>query len=71
MLLDEAGQQLFGQGILGVMVVILLVALRDIFKRLMDSHDKRINEAVENRTAIDHNTAAMTALTDIIKERRS
>jgi hypothetical protein len=66
----EALKQMVGQGVLGIVCVILLIALKDIFTRLMDSQDKRIAEAVENRTAIERNTAAMNALTDVIKERR-
>lgn len=68
--MDEALKQMVGQGVLGIVCVILLIALKDIFTRLMDSQDKRIAEAVENRTAIERNTAAMNALTDVIKERR-
>lgn len=68
--MDELTKQILTQGVLGVICVILLVALRELFKRLMDSQEKRIAEAVENRTAVERNTSALTALTDVIKERR-
>lgn len=68
--MDEAAKALLGQGVLGVLCVLLLLGLRDIFNRLMDSENKRITEAVDNRMAIERNTVAMIALTEVIKERR-
>jgi hypothetical protein len=70
-MLEQVGTLFFAKGIIGVICFILLYALKDIFNRLMDSQDKRVDEAVENRTAIERNTAAISALADVIKERRS
>lgn len=68
--MDEAAKQLLGQGVLGILCFLLLFELRDLFNKLMESQNKRINEAVDNRTAIERNTVALTALAEVIKERR-
>ena len=65
--MDAISQQLLGQGVLGVVCVLLLVALRMVFKLYVDSQEKRISETSENRTAIERNTSAFAALTEIIK----
>ena len=68
--MEQVVDQLLGQGMLGALCVILLFALRELFKQLMTSQEHRISEAVENRTAVERNTSALTALTEVIKERR-
>lgn len=67
--MDALTQQLIGQGVLGVVCVILLLALRELFKRLMDSQEKRIAEAVENRAAVERNTSALNVITEVVKAR--
>jgi hypothetical protein len=68
-MMDQAFKEVFGQGILGVVLVIVLFALKDVFKRLMDSQEKRVAESVSNQAAIERNTAALISLKEVIKER--
>ena len=68
--MDEATKYLVGQGVLGVVCIILLVALRTIFMRLMESQEKRIAEGREGVAAVERNTSALTALTEVIKASR-
>lgn len=67
--MDQAVQQLADQGVIGLICVILLVALRTLFKLYCEAQEKRIAEAVENRGAIERNTSVVTALTELVKER--
>jgi len=66
---EMALKEVFGQGVLGAVLIIVLLALRDVFKRLMDSQEKRVAESVENRAAIERNTNALISLKEVIKER--
>jgi hypothetical protein len=67
--MEEAIKTIASQGIIGVVCLLLLYALKRIFDLYVASQEKRIGEAVDNRAAIERNTAAMTALTDVVKDR--
>lgn len=63
--------QLAQMGLPGIVIIGLFLALREKDKQLTDSQEKRIAEGRESVAATERNTAALTALTDVIKERRA
>lgn len=67
--LSPAAADLLKMGLPGIVILALAFACYKLFTLLQASQEKRINEAVDNRTAIERNTAAMTALTEVIKAR--
>lgn len=68
-MMDAAFKEVFGQGILGAVLIIVLFALKDVFKRFCESQEKRVAESVSNQAAIERNTAALISLKEVIKER--
>lgn len=68
---SAAVQLLTGLGLPGLVIGVLGLALRHVFKLYTEAQEKRINEAADNRTAIERNTAAFTALSEWIKDKRS
>lgn len=67
--MDEALKQLLGQGILGVVCVILLFALRTIFNLYVKSQEARIDAAAQQSAVIERNTASMNALVEVVKSK--
>lgn len=67
-----ASVQLLTQlGLPGLVIGVLALALRHVFKLYTECQEKRIGEGLENRTAVERNTSALTALTEVIKDRRA
>lgn len=67
--MDKATEVFLDKGILGVVVVILLLALRHIFMLYVASQEKRIAEATNNAAVIERNNQAMTSLAEVIKAK--
>jgi hypothetical protein len=57
-------------GLPGMAITGLFLALRYVHKLYTDVQEKRIAEGLDNRTAIERNTTAMTALVEVVKERK-
>jgi hypothetical protein len=68
--MDQATTQLLQMGLPGIVIVALALACYKLFNALQASQEKRIAEAVENRTAIERNTSAITALTEVVRATR-
>lgn len=66
---NAAVEILTGFGLPGLVIGALCLAVRDLYKRLLDTQEKRINEAADNRAALERNTSALGALTEWVKER--
>lgn len=67
--MDKATELFLDKGILGVVVVILLFALRHIFMLYVAAQEKRIAEAASNAAIIANNTQVMSSLVDYVKAK--
>jgi hypothetical protein len=57
-------------GLPGVVIIVLAYAYHSKDKKVDELNEKRIAEGRETIKSIEQNTAALDALTDVIKERR-
>ena len=67
--LTPAATSLLQMGLPGIVIVALSAALVKLYNALQLSQEKRIAEAVDNRTAVERNTSALTALTEVIQRK--
>ena len=69
--MDAGVSILTGLGLPGLVIGALCYGLNKVFGLYIAAQEKRISEAAETRTAIERNTAAFTALSEWIKDKRS
>jgi hypothetical protein len=67
--MDEVTKYFLGQGVLGVIIVALGVALVALYKKVNEIQEKRIAESRESIKAIEQNTNTLETLTEVMRER--
>ncbi len=56
-------------GLPGIVIVCLAFACRTLFNKLQEVQEKRIVEGLQSTAAVERNTAALGALTEVVKDR--
>lgn len=67
--MDPVTKGFLEQGVLGLVIVALIVAVIYLFKSYQTIQEKRIAESRESIKAIEQNTNTLETMTEVLRER--
>jgi hypothetical protein len=67
--MDDISKALLEQGVLGLVILLLIIAVVYLFKAHQNIQEKRVVESRESIKAIEANTNTLETLTEVLRER--